>query len=129
MSSERKRNRKDWQIKKFKHKITTIRGKKKVNVIPAVVSALGALTTDFEKYITGSGIDIKVEHAPKTAFVGITKIFKLVLGCWRKYDMYHCRRHWLKVLMSRKIKLNCQLQPEFPMQRVDSELEYSKKCR
>ena len=44
--------------KKFKDKITKIKSKKKVNVIPAGVSLLGATTINFEKYITPVSIDI-----------------------------------------------------------------------
>ena len=38
---------------------------KNVIVIPVVVGALGAISTDFEKYIAAIGIEMKVEHAQK----------------------------------------------------------------
>ena len=50
-------------------------------VIPVVVGALGAMSTGFEKYIAAIGIEMRVEHAQKTALLEIAKILRMVLGC------------------------------------------------
>ena len=42
---------------------------------------LGAVTTGFEKYAEGIGIDAKVKHVHKTTLLGTTRIFRLVLRC------------------------------------------------
>ena len=49
---------------------------KKVIVTPVVVGALRAVTTRFEKFTEGIGIDIRVE-----VLLGTTRILRLVLGC------------------------------------------------
>ena len=54
---------------------------KEVIVIPVVVGALGAISTGFEKYIAAIGIEMRVEHAQKTALLGTARILRLVLGC------------------------------------------------
>ena len=51
----------------------------KVIVIPVVVGALGAIATGFEKYVVAIGIDMKVEHALKTALLGKARILRLVI--------------------------------------------------
>ena len=38
-------------------------------MIPIVVAALGAITAKFEKYIESLGIEIRIEHVPKSAKV------------------------------------------------------------
>ena len=54
---------------------------KKVIVISVVVGALNAISTGFEKYVAAFGIEVKVEHAQKTASLGTARILRLVLGC------------------------------------------------
>ena len=51
-----------------------------VIAIPVVVGQLGAISTGFEKHITATGIEMRVEHAQKTALLGTARILKLVLG-------------------------------------------------
>ena len=54
---------------------------KGVIVIPVVVGTLGALSTSFEKYIAAIEIEMRVEHAQKTALLMTARILRLVLGC------------------------------------------------
>ena len=54
---------------------------KEVIVIPVVLGALGAISTGFEKYIAAIGIEMRVEHAQKTALLGTARSFRLALGC------------------------------------------------
>ena len=54
---------------------------KEVIRIPVVVGALGAISAGVEKYISAIGIEMKVEHAQKTALLGTARILRLVLGC------------------------------------------------
>ena len=68
----------------LKDAIARMWGMKKVIVIPLVVSALGAISADFEKYVAAIGIEMKVEHAQKTTSLETTRILRLVLGCYRK---------------------------------------------
>ena len=51
------------------------------NCILVVAGALGAILTGFEKYIAAIGIEMKVEHAQKTALLGTARILRLVLEC------------------------------------------------
>ena len=50
-------------------------------LIPVVVGALSAVSTCFEKYMAAIGIEMRVEHAQKTALLGTARILRLVLGC------------------------------------------------
>ena len=52
---------------------------KEVAVIPVVAGALVAISTG--KYTTAIRIDIRVEHAQKTALLGTARVLRLVLGC------------------------------------------------
>ena len=54
---------------------------KKVVVIPAVVGALGTITTNFKKYIENLGIDIIIEHTQKSALFETARIIRKVLSC------------------------------------------------
>ena len=65
------------KYKVFKDGIARMWGMKKVIVIPVVVGALGAISTDFEKYIAAIGIEMRVEHAQKTALLGASRILRL----------------------------------------------------
>ena len=52
---------------------------KKVIIIPVVLVALGPISTSFENYVAGIGIEIRVEHAQKTALLRTAKILRLIL--------------------------------------------------
>ena len=69
------------EYKVLKDDIARMWGMKEVIVIPVVVRALGAISTDFEKYIAAIGIEMRVEHAQKTALLGTARILSLVRGC------------------------------------------------
>ena len=58
-----------------------MQGMKEVIVLPVDVGALGAISTDFEKYIAAIGIEMRVEHEQKTALLETARILRLVLGC------------------------------------------------
>ena len=68
------------KYKGLKGEIARMWDKKEVVVIPVVVGALDAMPTGFEKYIAAIGIEIRVEHAQKTALLGTERILRLVLG-------------------------------------------------
>ena len=53
---------------------------RKVEIIPVVVDALGAVSKQFEAYIEAIGIEMNIEHAQKTALLGSARILRLVLG-------------------------------------------------
>ena len=64
----------------LKDEIAKMRGMKEGIVIQVVVGALGAISTDFEKYIAAIGTEMRVEQAQKTALFWTTRILRLVLG-------------------------------------------------
>ena len=49
---------------------------KKVVVILIIVGALGTLTSKFGKYIESLGIEIRIEHVQKSAFLGTARIIR-----------------------------------------------------
>ena len=51
----------------------------KVEVIPVVIGALGAVTKNFEQCIERLGIRIKTEHLQKTALLGTARILRRTL--------------------------------------------------
>ena len=53
---------------------------RKVEIIPIVVGALGAVSKQFEAYVEAIGIKMNVEHAQKTTLLGSARILRLVLG-------------------------------------------------
>ena len=53
---------------------------RKVEIIPVVVGALGAVSKQFEAYVEAIGIKMNIEHAQKTALLGSARILRLVLG-------------------------------------------------
>ena len=69
------------KYKVLKDEIVRMWDMKEVIVIPVVVGALGAISAGFEKYIAAIGIEMRVEHAQKTALLGTARILRLVLGC------------------------------------------------
>ena len=73
--------RKIEKYKVLKDEITRVWDMKEVILIPVVVGALGAISTGFEEYNTAIGIEMRVEHAQKTALLGTARILRLVLGC------------------------------------------------
>ena len=54
---------------------------KKVVVIPIVLGALGTITTKFKMYIENLRIEIRIEHAQKSALLGRARIIIKVLSC------------------------------------------------
>ena len=72
------------KYKVLKDEIARMWGKKEVTVIPIVLGALGAISTGFEKHIAANGIEMRVEHAQKTALLGTARILRLVLGFFLK---------------------------------------------
>ena len=68
------------EYKVLKDDIARMWGMKEVIVIPVVVSALGAISTDFEKYIAAIGIEMRVEHAQETALLETARFLRLALG-------------------------------------------------
>ena len=72
------------KYKMLKDEIARMWGMKKVIVIPVVVGALGAIPASFERYVAAIGIEMRVEHARKTALMGTARILTLVFGCWKK---------------------------------------------
>ena len=65
----------------IKDEIARMWDMKEVIVIPVVVGALGAISTGSEKYIAAIEIEMRVEHAQKTALLGTARILSLVRGC------------------------------------------------
>ena len=53
---------------------------RKVIVIPIVVGALGAITTQFEKFIMEAGIQLRVKFVQKSSLLGTARILRFVLG-------------------------------------------------
>ena len=52
---------------------------KKVEIVPVVVGALGAVSKNSELYIEKLGIQIKTEHLQKTALQGTVRILRRTL--------------------------------------------------
>ena len=44
-------------------------------------STLGAIPASFERYVAAIGIEMRVEHARKTALMGTARILTLAFGC------------------------------------------------
>ena len=68
------------EYKVLKDDIARMWGMKEVIVIPVVVRALSAISTDFEKYIAAIGIEMRVEHAQETALLETARFLRLALG-------------------------------------------------
>ena len=49
---------------------------RKVEVVPIVVGALGAVTENIEKWIKKLGITVRLEHLQKTALLGTARIIR-----------------------------------------------------
>ena len=69
------------KYKVLKHDIIRTRPMKEVIVILVLVGALGIISTDFEKYTVEIEIEMRLEHAQKTALLVTLSFFRLVLGC------------------------------------------------
>ena len=67
------------KYKPLKDEIARLRKMRRVTVIPTVVGALGAITTQFEKCVKEVGIETLVEHVQKIALLGTAKVLRLVL--------------------------------------------------
>ena len=52
---------------------------KKVDIVPVVIVALGAVGKNFEQYMERLGIQIKTEHLQKKALLGTARIFRRAL--------------------------------------------------
>ena len=52
---------------------------KKVEIVPVVIGALGAVSKNFELYIEKLGIQIKTEHLQKIALLGTARILRRTL--------------------------------------------------
>ena len=82
---DRKGCDKEWEkIEKeslLKVKVARLWQMKKVVVIPIVLGALGTITTKFEMYIESLRIEIRIEHAQKSALLGRARIIIKVLSC------------------------------------------------
>ena len=78
------------KYKVFKDEIARMKGMKKVIVILLVVGALGSISSGFGKYIAAIRIEMKVEHAQKTALLGTARVLRLVLGCKKKHHKCDC---------------------------------------
>ena len=79
---------------------------KKVVVIPIVVGALETTTIKFEKYIESLGIEIRVEHVQKSAFLEIARIITKVQPCYLPRKGYCCEIFdiWLMSALTAKIR-------------------------
>ena len=77
------------KYKMLKDEIARMWGMKKVIVIPVVVGALGAISTGFEKYVAAIGIEMKVQHAQKTALIGYSKDFETASWMLNKKQQHH----------------------------------------
>ena len=53
----------------------------KIIIIVIIIIIIIISSTGFEKYIAAIGIEMRVEHAQKTALLGTARILRLVLGC------------------------------------------------
>ena len=63
----------------LKREVATMWGMKKVTVIPVIISALGAVSKEFDKWIEKIGINLRTGHVQKTALLGTTRILRKVL--------------------------------------------------
>ena len=61
------------KYKVLKDEIARMWGMREVTVIPVVVGALGAISAGFGKYITAIKVEMRVEHAQKTALLGTAR--------------------------------------------------------
>ena len=52
---------------------------KKVEIVPVVIGALGAVSKNFELYIEKLGIQIKTEHLQKIALLGTARTLRRTL--------------------------------------------------
>ena len=52
---------------------------KKVEIVPVVIGALGAVSKNFELYIEKLGIQIKTEHLKKITLLGTARILRRTL--------------------------------------------------
>ena len=61
-----------WEVKKMW-------SMKKVEIVPVIIGALGAVSKNFEQYIERLGVQIKTEHLQKTALLGTARILRRTL--------------------------------------------------
>ena len=63
----------------LKREITAMWAMRKVEVIPVVVGALGAIPKGLNKSLQNVGIRVRPEHVQKTALLGTARILRRVL--------------------------------------------------
>ena len=61
----------------LKWKIKKMWSMKKVEIVPVVIGALGAVSKNFEQYMERLGIQIKTEHLQKTALLRTARILRI----------------------------------------------------
>ena len=68
------------KYQQLRHEIAILWGMKKVDVIPVVIGALGAVSMKLEKWMKKTEIEVKVELLQKTALLGTARIIRKVLN-------------------------------------------------
>ena len=74
-----KKSEKIEKYQDLKREITTMWAMRKVEVIPVVVGALGAIPKGLNKSLQNIGIRVRPEHVQKTALLGTARILRRVL--------------------------------------------------
>ena len=79
-----KENEKVEKYQELKQEIIKLWQMKKVDAIPVVVRALGAVTGRISNWISRAELEIRVEHLQKTAILGMARILRrhLSLGLY-----------------------------------------------
>lgn len=73
---EEKENEKVEKYQELKQEIIKLWEMKKVDVIPIVVGALGAVSRRIRDWISRTGLKVRVEHLQKTALLGTARILR-----------------------------------------------------
>ena len=68
----------------LKREVAVLWSLRRVEVIPVVVGALGAVTKRLENWIRRIGLKTKVSHIQKTALLGPARILRKVLDTWEE---------------------------------------------
>ena len=66
---------------------------KKVEIVPVVIGAFGAVSKNFEQYMERLGIQIKTEHLQKTALLGTARILRRTLESRKAKEKDQDRTH------------------------------------
>ena len=67
--------------RRFKREIQRLWNLNKIDVIPAVLGALGSVTKEFEKYVDEIRIKIDLHTIQKITLLGVVRISRKVLEC------------------------------------------------